>query len=403
MRRGDAGFVQDFMKTETINETGGSGPVILPGATIGVMGSGQLGRMMALEARKLGYRVKTYSPDADSPTGQVADGEFVGRYEDREGACGFFHRIDVLTFEFENVPSETVAWAEEVVPVRPAGSVLHICQHRLREKEFLRANGFPCAPFRRVDCLADLEEALVELGRPSVLKTAAFGYDGKGQVKITEGVDAAKALAGFGGQTAVLEGWVPFVAEISVMVARGIDGATRVYPVFENVHSNHILDVTVCPARIPAASADSARSIAVSIAERLGLVGVLAVEMFLMGDGRVIVNELAPRPHNSGHLTFDASVTSQFEQQVRAACGLPLGVTDLKVGAAAMVNLLGDEWTNGEPDWAGVFAMGDVKVHLYGKLEPRKGRKMGHLTAFGACPADAQARVLEARRILRRG
>jgi 5-(carboxyamino)imidazole ribonucleotide synthase len=376
---------------------------ILPGSTIGVMGSGQLGRMMAIEAKKLGYRVKTYSPDADTPTGQVADAEFVGAYEDEAEVRAFFDRIDVLTFEFENVPSATVAWAEEVTPVRPSGAILHVCQHRLREKEFLQGNGFPCAPFRRVDTGEDLERALAELGRPAVLKTAAFGYDGKGQVKITEGVDAGAALAGFSGQTAVLEGWVPFVAEISVIVARGVGGECRVYPVFENVHANHILDVTICPARIPESSADAARALAVSIAERLGLVGIMAVEMFLMADGQVMVNELAPRPHNSGHLTFDASVTSQFEQQVRAACGLPLGSVELKVGGAAMVNLLGDEWSGGEPDWAAVFAMGDVKVHLYGKLEPRKGRKMGHLTALGGSAEEARVRVLEARRVLRRG
>lgn len=390
------------MKTDTNEQLRGTTGCILPGATIGVMGSGQLGRMMAIEAKKLGYRVKTYSPDADSPTGQVADAEFVGAYEDEASVRAFFNRIDVLTFEFENVPSATVAWAEEVIPVRPAGSILHVCQHRLREKEFLRANGFPCAPFRRVDTAEDLERALEELGRPAVLKTAAFGYDGKGQVKISEGVDARAALAGFKGQTAVLEGWVPFVAEISVMVARGIGGECRVYPVFENVHTHHILDVTVCPARIPDSSAEAARSLAVSIAERLGLVGVMAVEMFLMADGQVMVNELAPRPHNSGHLTFDASVTSQFEQQVRAACGLPLGCTGLKTGGAAMVNLLGDEWDAGEPDWAGVLGMGDVKVHLYGKLEPRRGRKMGHLTAFGQSAEEARNRVLEARRVLRR-
>jgi 5-(carboxyamino)imidazole ribonucleotide synthase len=380
---------------------GGKGG-ILPGATIGVMGSGQLGRMMAIEAKKLGYRVKTYSPDGDSPTGQVADAEFVGSYEDEAEVRAFFNRIDVLTFEFENVPSSTVAWAEEVIPVRPSGAILHVCQHRLREKEFLRGNGFPCAPFRRVDTAADLEGALLELGRPAVLKTAAFGYDGKGQVKITDGVDASAALAGFKGQTAVLEGWVPFVAEISVMVARGVGGECCVYPVFENVHAHHILDVTICPARIPDSSAEAARTLAVSIAERLGLIGVMAVEMFLMADGQVVVNELAPRPHNSGHLTFDASVTSQFEQQVRAACGLPLGSVGLKTGGAAMVNLLGDEWAAGEPDWESVLRLGDVKVHLYGKLEPRLGRKMGHLTAFGDSAESAGNRVLEARRVLRR-
>jgi 5-(carboxyamino)imidazole ribonucleotide synthase len=277
--------------------------------------------------------------------------------------------------------------------VRPAGSVLHICQHRLREKQFLAGAGIPVAPFMPVANLPDLRHALARIGLPAILKTAAFGYDGKGQRKITSpaGAEALDLST-----LSVLEGFMPFEKEISVLVARGVDGQAATFPVCENIHRNHILDITIAPARIGPAVEQAARELARTIAERLDLVGLLAVEMFLLPDASLVVNELAPRPHNSGHYTFDASVTSQFEQQLRAICGLPLGSTEL-LRPAAMANVLGDLWAGGEPDWAAAAGFPDVKIHLYGKTGPRPGRKMGHLTALGRDAESAIAMVRAAR------
>lgn len=377
-----------------------SGPrVFLPGSTIGVMGGGQLGRMFAIAARRMGYRVHTFSPDEDTPTGQLADREVAARYDDAEAVRDFARGVDVLTFEFENIPVQTVEWAAEHCEVRPSAAVLHTCQHRLREKEFLDRAGIPLPGFMAVGSAGELAAAVAEIGLPAVLKTAAFGYDGKGQRKVMPGDSLVEAWAPFTGTSAVLEQFVRFEKEISVIVARGADGQTATYPVCENVHRNHILDVTIVPARISPEAAAKARALAVEIAERLELVGLLAVEMFLLADGAILINELAPRPHNSGHFSFDASVTSQFEQQLRAVCGLPLGNTD-SLRPAAMVNLLGDVWAGGEPHWAAVLAMPDVKLHLYGKAEPRAGRKMGHLVAFGATVEEAERRALEARAAL---
>ena len=376
--------------------------VFLPGSTIGVMGGGQLGRMFAIAARRMGYRVHTFSPDEGTPTGQLADREVAARYDDAAAVRDFARGIDVLTFEFENIPVQTVEWAAEFCAVRPAAKVLHICQNRLREKEFLDQAGVPLPGFMAVGSAGDLAAAATELGLPAVLKTAAFGYDGKGQRKILPGDPLAEAWAPFTGTGAVLEQFVRFEKEISVLVARGLDGETATYPVCENVHRNHILDVTVVPANITPAVAARARALAVEIAEKLELVGLLAVEMFLRADGAILVNELAPRPHNSGHFSFDASVTSQFEQQLRAVCGLPLGGTE-SLRPAAMVNLLGDLWADGEPDWAAALALPEVKLHLYGKATPRAGRKMGHLTALGATTKEAAARAISARGALRRG
>ncbi len=373
--------------------------IILPGATLGVMGSGQLGRMFAIAARRMGYRVHTFSPDSDTPTGQVADLETSAAYEDEAAVRQFAKSVAVITFEFENVPSRTIGWAAEHCPVRPAGKVLHICQHRLREKEFLAGAEIPVAPFRKIGSAAELAAAAAEIGLPGVLKTAAFGYDGKGQRKLRPGDDLAEAWQPFEGQPAVLEKFITFEREISVIVARGLDGSMTTWPVCENEHANHILDVTLCPARLPAAVAERAAELARSIALALELVGVLAVEMFLMSDGGIVVNELAPRPHNSGHFSFDASVTSQFEQQVRAVCGLPLGSTE-SLRPAAMANLLGDAWAGGEPNWKAAASFPDVKIHLYGKAAAKPGRKMGHLTAFGATVEEAAATVRAARAAL---
>jgi 5-(carboxyamino)imidazole ribonucleotide synthase len=372
---------------------------ILPGATIGVLGSGQLGRMFAIAARRMGYRVHTFSPDYDTPTGQVADVEINAPYEDLDAVRDFARKVDVVTFEFENVLAETAAAAAELAPVRPAGAVLQTTQHRLREKAFLRDNGFPHAPFVPVRTLDELHAGLKLLGVPAVLKTAGWGYDGKGQQKIIAPEQAGDVWQRIGGQEAILEGFVEFEQEVSVVAARGVDGQYADYGVIGNEHRRHILDISVAPALVPAKVQQQATDVARAILEQLDVVGVLCVEFFLTRDHNLLVNELAPRPHNSGHLTFDACITSQFEQQLRAICGLPLGSTEL-LRPAAMANLLGDLWQNGEPDWAAACAMADVKLHLYGKSSARPGRKMGHLTALGRDQQDAIAKVQSARAAL---
>ncbi len=372
---------------------------ILPGATIGVLGSGQLGRMFAIAARRMGYRVHTFSPETDTPTGQVADLEILGHYDDLDAVRGFARAVDAVTFEFENVASASVQAASELVPVRPAGSVLHTTQHRLREKNFLASHGFPVTPFRSVTSTASLYEAVREIGLPAVLKTAGFGYDGKGQTKLDTAADVEAFVAEGVTQEMILEAFVRFERELSVVAARGFDGAFAHWGAIENSHRNHILDVSVAPAGVPDEVAREAVEIARGVLEALDVVGVLCVEFFQAEGGRLLVNELAPRPHNSGHLTFDACVTSQFEQQLRAVCGLPLGSTEL-LTPAAMANILGDLWTEVEPDWAAACAVPQVKLHLYGKLSPNKGRKMGHLTALADTPERARRLVLDARRRL---
>jgi 5-(carboxyamino)imidazole ribonucleotide synthase len=373
--------------------------VILPNSTIGVFGSGQLGRMFAIEARKMGYRVHTFSPDSDTPTGQVADLETSAPYDDLDAVREFARAVDVVTFEFENVPSETVETASEFAAVHPKGEILHITQNRLREKTWLAANGFPVTPFRHISTAEDLETAVNELGYPCILKTAGFGYDGKGQIKIKTAEDAASAFSGLAGRESVLEAFVDFEKEVSVVCARGSGGDFAHYGVIENSHANHILDISFAPALVSEKVHGEAVGIARSIAEAFQYVGTLCVEFFLAREEKLIVNELAPRPHNSGHLTIDACVTSQFEQQLRAVCGLSLGSTEF-LQPAAMANLLGDVWQNGEPDWAAALRDPDVKLHLYGKQAARPGRKMGHLTALSATTLEAIKKVGNARAAL---
>ena len=374
--------------------------LILPGEVIGILGSGQLGRMFTLAARQMGYRVHTFSPEKDTPTGQVADREVVGAYDDLDAVRDFARQVRVVTFEFENVPAATVEAIAESVPVRPGGAALHIAQNRGREKAFLAAQSIPCAPFRLVASLAALQAALGELGVPAILKTAGFGYDGKGQVRIHALAEAESAWAALGGQDCVLEGFVAFEREVSVVAARGLDGEFVQYGLIENAHTGGILDVSICPSRgiLPAVT-EEAVAITRAIMEALEVVGVLCVEFFLTADGKLLVNEMAPRPHNSGHLTLDAHVTSQFEQQLRAVCGLPLGSTE-RLRPAAMANLLGDVWADGPPDWPSALAMPNVHLHLYGKAEARPGRKMGHLTALADTPEEAAVRVRQARAAL---
>ena len=370
--------------------------VIGPGAALGVLGSGQLGRMFAIAARRMGYRVHTFSPEEDSPTGQVADLEVTAPYEDLDALRTFAGGVDVVTFEFENVPIEAVDAIEALAPVRPSGVALHTAQERAREKTFLADRGIPTAPFARAATLDELWDAVARIGTPAVIKTAAFGYDGKGQHKVTTPADIEHIWTAIGHQEAVVEKFISLQAEISVVAARGVTGEVVEYVPFENRHRNHILDVTTVPARIPPAIAVQAAEIVKDILHELQYVGVLCVEFFLSTDGELLVNELAPRPHNSGHLTFDAAMTSQFEQQVRAICGLPLGSPEIP-RPAAMANLLGELWVDGEPNWAAACRFTDVKLHLYGKTDPRPGRKMGHLTAVGRTVEEAQDRVLAAR------
>lgn len=378
--------------------------LLLPGAAIGVLGSGQLGRMFAMAARRMGYLVHTYSPETDTPTGQVADVEVTAPYEDLAAVRAFANGVEVVTFEFENVPATTVEAIAGIVPVRPNGDALYTTQHRLREKTFLERAGIPVTPFRHVRTHAELDAALDALGCPAVLKTAGFGYDGKGQRLIKSRAESAEAFNSLGGQEAVLEAFVDFEREVSVVCARGADGEVAHYGVVENSHERHILDCTIAPARVSAGVAREAAQIAESLAEQLNLIGVLCVEFFLTQDvsgGKLFVNELAPRPHNSGHFTIDACVTSQFEQQVRAVCGLPLGTTE-QLRPAAMANLLGDLWQHGEPDWRAACATPHVKLHLYGKHEARAGRKMGHLTALAPTTDEALRLVRAARDSLTR-
>ena len=373
--------------------------IVLPGATIGVLGSGQLGRMLALEARRMGYRVHTLSPGVDTPTGQVADLEVNAEYDDLDAIRAFARGVDVVTFEFENVLNDAADAAAEVVPVRPSGSALHITQQRAREKGFLADRGYPVAPFAKAQSLDELAVALGVVGLPAIVKTSAFGYDGKGQHRVNHIEEGERVWGLIGHQEAIIEQVVDFSMEISVIAARGLDGGFAHYGAIENLHRHHILDLSVCPARVPEGIATEAVHLAHRVFEDLQYVGVLCVEFFVTTDGRLLVNEIAPRPHNSGHFTIDACVTSQFEQQVRAVCGLSLGDT-AQIKPAAMVNLLGDLWVDGEPDWAAAMAVPDVKLHLYGKSDPRVGRKMGHLTALGDSVEEAAAKALAARDVL---
>lgn len=370
---------------------------VLPGARVGVVGGGQLGRMWAQAARRLGYRVVVWSDVADAPALALADVAVVAAYDDPAALDRFVAAVDVATVEFENLPSATLRAIEARRPLRPSTGVVAATQHRRREKEALAALGVPIARWRPVDAADDLDAALTEVGRPAVLKTAGFGYDGKGQVAI--GADgpvpvAARALVRREG--CVLEARVALATELSVVVARGVDGDVRAFPVLENTHAHHVLDVTRVPAAVADGIAARAVDLAVRVIEGLGLVGLGCVECFVDRDGQVLVNEVAPRPHNSGHVTIEACRVDQFEQQLRAVCGLPLGDPAL-VRPGAMANLLGDLWAGGSPDWPAALAVPGVRLHLYGKSEARPGRKMGHLTAVASSAAEAEALVRRAR------
>lgn len=369
--------------------------VVLPGSTVGILGGGQLGRMLALAGRQMGYRFVVLDPTPDAPAAQVADQQILASFADRDAARALAARADVITYEFEHLDAEVVAELEACAHVPQGSRLLRITQHRLMEKRALEASGIPVAPFREVASRADLERALDELGLPAVLKTATGGYDGKGQRVIRAREEAGPAYADLAGRgPLVLEAWVPFVKELSVVVARRQDGTMRPFPVAENVHVSGILRTTMVPARVDEMTARRATELACAAAERLNAVGLLAVEMFLTADGALRVNELAPRPHNSGHFTMDACVTSQFEQHLRAVCNLPLGDVRL-LTPVVMVNVLGAHLPRLLQRLPYLDAR--VKVHLYGKAEARPIRKMGHvnIVADSVDEALAVARALD--------
>ncbi|MBL9018357.1 MAG: 5-(carboxyamino)imidazole ribonucleotide synthase [Myxococcales bacterium] len=351
---------------------------LLPGATVGVLGGGQLGRMMAVTARQMGYRIVVLDPSPRCPTAQVSDGVVVGALDDLEAARHLAQQVDVITLDTEHVPADVLAELHTIAPVRPGANVLRTIQDRLVQKQFLDTLGVPQAAWAPVGNALELTAGLAKVGAPAIVKVRRAGYDGKGQVRIDAAADGPAQLARLRGEPAVIEEVVPFTREISVVLARGMAGDIRVYPIAENVHRRHILHTTRAPAPMAAEQRARAEAMAIKVAEALDHVGVMAVEMFELPDGRLLANEIAPRTHNSGHYTYGACATSQFEQHVRAVCGLPLGDPRPLTGAV-MVNLIGDLWAKGPPAWQHVLARPEARLHLYGKDAPAPGRKMGHV------------------------
>lgn len=373
--------------------------IIEPGAAIGVLGGGQLGRMFAQAAARLGYQVHVYSPELEPPAASVAFKHWQHDYEDMAALNSFASSVAAVTCEFENIPVETLKNTSALVPTRPGPLALEVAQDRARERSFLNQNNLPTAKHVIINEAADLKKAAGEIGKPGVLKTQRFGYDGKGQTKLEASTDFEAAWDQIGKQPAIYETWVDLALELSVIVARGIDGASVTYGPFENIHTNHILDVTTCPAVVSESLAAQAVEVSKTVANALELEGVLCVELFVTQSGELLINELAPRPHNSGHLTIEAHASSQFEQQVRTLCGLPLG-SATQYMPAAMVNLLGELWANRGPKFPAVLTREDVYLHLYGKQEARPGRKMGHITTLGYSLEDARLMAIEARSAL---
>lgn len=351
---------------------------VWPGGTIGIIGGGQLARMMALEARRMGYRVAVLDPAPDGPAAQVADHVVRGALDDVAAAETLAEYSDVITLDTEHVPAELLEQLETTTPVRPPAAVMRVVQDRGRQRHFLHARGVPQPPTAVVSDAESLGAAARAVGFPCVLKTRRSGYDGKGQVRVGREEDLEGAWRALGHAPAVLEAFVDFEKEISVLLARDLDGHVRCYPIVENTHRDHTLHTSRVPARIPAMVRSQAEALGARLASALGHVGVMAVELFLMRDGRLLVNEIAPRTHNSGHYTFGACMTSQFEQHVRAICGLPLGDPSL-LRPAVMANLLGNLWENGPPRWQAVLSHPAARLHLYGKQRPAPGRKMGHI------------------------
>ena len=374
--------------------------ILNPGSTIGIIGGGQLGRMLAIAARQMDYRTVVLDPDPNCPTSQVADGQVTAAYASRDASMQLARSTDVVTYEFENVDADSVSAAAELKPVHPSPDVLRTAQHRLHEKNALLKAGIPVAPFRNVESLNDLQSASDALGYPMVLKTATQGYDGKGQVIITRAEDIEQSYEKLnkGRTELIVEQFIPFKMEISTICARTVDGKTATFPPSENIHSNHILDVSIVPARIDESVIENARSLAADIALQLDVVGLISVEMFVTKENEILVNELAPRPHNSGHYTMDGCDTSQFEQLVRVLAGMPIVEPKLH-SPTVMVNLLGEVWeeTDGNPDWERALELPGVSLHLYGKSEARKGRKMGHINVVADTVENALYIATESR------
>ena len=377
--------------------------MITPPAILGMLGGGQLGRFFVVAAHELGYKVAVLDPDPHSPAGRIADEHLVAAYDEPDALDRLGQMCAAVTTEFENVPADTLAYLSKFVPVRPGAEAVAICQNRSAEKGFLKLHGFPHAPYADIRGEDDVRNANAGLF-PGILKVARFGYDGKGQARVKDRDEALVAFQHFKGEPCVLEQMLPLDYEVSVVLARDETGKVQCFPTAENSHRHGILDVSIAPARASGCLRGNAEEIAEGIAQKMGYVGTLGVEFFVV-HGQLHVNEMAPRPHNSGHYTIDACVTNQFEQQVRALCGLPLG--DARAhSAAVMVNLLGDIWYRDdahharEPDWAGLLAVPNLKLHLYGKHHPRPGRKMGHFTVIGSNADEVQKSALAARHLI---
>jgi 5-(carboxyamino)imidazole ribonucleotide synthase len=375
--------------------------VILPGATVGVLGGGQLGRMFTLQARTMGYGVVVLDPDPASPAGAVANRHIRAPYDDERALSDLSANCAAITTEFENVPAAALQILARSSLVRPPVEAVATSQDRIAEKTFLQSHGIPTAKFQAVRDPRELKTAVAALRLPALLKTSRLGYDGKGQALVDSEEDAVRAFQRFGGVPCVLEERLALERELSVVLARGVDGDVAPFPVAENQHRDGILETSVVPARVPEAITREARELASGLAEEMEYIGVLGVELFVANGSRLLVNEMAPRPHNSGHYTLDACSTDQFEQQLRALCGLPLAQPWL-LSPVAMINLLGDLWADGEPRWEEALRRPGVRLHLYGKAEARPGRKMGHLNCLATDPDRALATALETRDALRR-
>lgn len=373
-------------------------PEIQAPAWLGVVGGGQLGRMFTDAAHNLGYRVAVYSDADDSPAAQVADRVEVGAYDDAPAVGRFAETVEALTFEFENISAACGYAALQHTVVRPHPRILEIVQQRYREKEFLRENGFATAPYRLVENDAELEQTVRDFGGDGVFKTVTSGYDGHGQARVGDEAGLARAKKLLAGGNGIVEGWIDFECELSVIVARNPQGDRETFGPFRNDHADHILDVSVTPAGLGEDVERAAVTLGEQVAAALDLEGLVCVEMFLTRTGELLVNELAPRPHNSGHLTIEGFQASQFEQHVRAVCAAPLAPIARAAPAAAMANLLGDLWIDGAADAEAAAAGDDVFVHLYGKKEARRRRKMGHITALGETADEAREKALAARR-----
>ena len=357
--------------------------MILPDATLGVLGGGQLGRMFTLAAHSMGYRVVVLDPDPHSPAGLVADQHIKADYRDHAALQLFGEECAAITTEFENISADSLEYLEKFCPVRPAPAAVRIAQDRIREKTFAREHGLDTTAFVAIYEASDIEESFGELNPPLLMKTASMGYDGKGQIQVDSLDAAVAAFEQLGGTACILEELVELELEISVILARSNSGQTAVYPVAENRHANGILDTTIVPARIAPAVAEAATEMALQLASAMEYCGVLGVEFFYTRQGELLINEMAPRPHNSGHFTVDACATSQFEQQVRVMCGLLPGDPQL-LSPVVMVNLMGDIWNNGDPAWEAILNEPQAHLHLYGKHEPRHGRKMGHVNCLAS-------------------